>query len=239
MVSPKILVLVLCILLLAACSPSERKILHPYAEATLTAGVGLGNLELGKTTLGWVAENIAAKRIAVLVGDDVALEPLYLNGQLSLLFVITGECQEQTGAPMTRVEIKNGLEAFLSQYPACKNLTLSSLSVGVGNRETNTFFKGHTDKGVTLWSPLVKALQHGVPVEKAGRLVTGESAANLERVEFPDGIYFYYDAGEQPTAREILSGQPLSLERQAALKASAEEAAKNAVVKRMTIFMPD
>jgi hypothetical protein len=234
--SQKQFIQITLLLLLAACTSPEQKALAPYATATLTPGVGLGNLELGKTTLGWVAENIGAERVAVLAGDEVGLEPRYLNGQLSLLFIVSGECQEQTGAPLTRVEIKNGITAFLSAYPACKELTLSSLSVGGGEKG---FFKGGTDKAVNLGSPLLSVLQHGVPVENAGRFVAGEGTTNLERVEFPNGIYFYYDAGEQPTAREIMSGQPLSPERQEELKASAEEASKNIVVKRMTIFMPD
>lgn len=230
--------LLFVLLLLTACSSSEHKALQPYATATVTAGVGLGNLELGKTTLGWVVENIGANKIAILAGDEVGLEFIYLNGELSLLFVILGACQEQTGAPMTRVEIKKGIESFLSQYPACKDLTLSSLSVGVGDREKNTFFKGSTDKGVKLLSPLLSVYQHGVSVDHPGRFVTGE-ADNLERVEFSDGIYFYYFGGEQPTAREILSGQPLSAEKLAELEQSAREALENLTVRRMTIFMPE
>jgi hypothetical protein len=225
--------------LLTACTSAEQKVLAPYATATVTAGVGLGNLELGKTTLGWVVENLDAKKVAVLIGDEVAFEPRYLQGQFSLLFIISGECQEQTGAPMTRVDIKNSIEEFLSQYPACKNLTLSSLSVGAGNNEKNTFFKGSTTKGVKLWSPLVTSLQHGTPLQNPGRFVTGDSAVNLERIEFSDGIYFYYALGEQPTDAEIRSGQQLSPERQEELKLSAEEAAKAPTVQRLTIFIPE
>jgi hypothetical protein len=238
MVSRRILLFFSCILF-TACSPSERKTLQPYATATLTAGVGLGTLELHETTLSWVAENMNAKSVAVLVGDEVGLELLYLKGQLSLLFVISGECQEQTGVPMKRIDIRNGLEVFLSQHPACKALMLSSLSVGAGDSEKNTFFKGSTNRGVKLWSPLMSVILRDKPVNNPGRFVAGEGAANLERIEFSDGIYFYYNMGEGPTAREILSGQPLSEERQEELKASADEAAKNLTVQRMTIFTPD
>lgn len=234
----KILVFFLCFLFITACSPSERKTLQPYANATLTAGVGLGNLELGKTTLGWVVETIGANRIAVLVGDEVGLELSYLQNEFSLLFIVSGTCQSDTGASMKRLEIRNGIKTFLSDYPSCNDLTLSSLSIGVSSSEKNTFFKGATDKGVKLWSPLSSVLQHGSPLDRAGQFVAGETDS-LERVEFSDGIYFYYFAGEQPTAREILSGQPLSPERQAELKASAEEAAKNLSVQRMTIFIPN
>jgi hypothetical protein len=230
----------LSLVFVTGCASSERKALGLYANATLTAGKGLGSLELAKTTLGWFADNIGAKTVAVLVADEVALELVYLKGEASFLFIVSGACQEQTGAPMTRLDINKGIKDFLSNYPACNDLTLSSISVGMGSSETKTFFKGSTDHGVQLWSPIGDAYQHGLNQIKPGQLVTGEWAANdLARLEFPEGIYFYYDAGEQPTEREITSAAPLSAERQLELEQSAEEAAKNAVVKRITIFIPE
>jgi hypothetical protein len=235
-----LLACLLSALLVTGCASSERKALEPYAKATLTAGTGLGNLELAKTTLGWFADTIGAKTVAVLVADEVAIELVYLKGEASFLFIVSGACQEQTGAPMTRLDINKGIKDFLSSYPACNDLTLSSISVGTGSSETKTFFKGSTNHGVQLWSPIANAYQHGLNQIKPGQFVTGEWATNdLARIEFPEGIYFYYDAGEQPTEREITSAAPLSTKRQLELEQSAEEAAKNAVIKRITIFIPE
>jgi hypothetical protein len=48
----------------------------------------------------------------------------------------------------------------------------------------------------------------------------------------------FYDAGEQPTNDEVLSGRPLSPERLRQLEQSRLEAAKNRVVQRITVFIP-
>jgi hypothetical protein len=87
---------------------------------------------------------------------------------------------------------------------------------------------------VQLWSPKSEADKHGVVLNNAGRLVAGEENENLERLEFPGGIYFYYPAGEGATPEEKMSGQALSPERLRQI----EEAVKNQVLKRITIFMP-
>ena len=52
------------------------------------------------------------------------------------------------------------------------------------------------------------------------------------------GIYFYYPEGEGATAQEEMSGRALPPERLREIEESAKEAAKNAVIKRITIFMP-
>jgi hypothetical protein len=70
-------------------------------------------------------------------------------------------------------------------------------------------------------------------------LVAGEGNENLNRLEFPGGIYFYYPAGEGATPEEQLSGKALSPERLRQIEESAKEAAKNQVIKRITIFMPN
>lgn len=223
-------------------SSSELKTLSPYATVTLTAGTGLGNLQLGKTTLGWVAGTIGSGSISGIAGDESAIELTFLNGEISFLFIVSGVCQRETGGPGVRLDLDQDLKVFLSRYPGCQDLPLSSLSVATGeSSKTGSFFKGSTDRGVQLWSPKCDAYKHGVELNRAGQLVPGESYGNenLGRLEFAGGIYFYYPRGEGATAQEEMSGRALSPERLRDIEESEKGAAKNAVIKRITIFMPN
>ncbi len=228
----------------AACSdPSavERHALASYATATLTPGIGLGNLELGQTTLGWVVRRIGNGTPYVVVSDDTAIELVYLNGELSLLFLVTGDCQSQTGGPGARLNIGRDLKPFLTRHPGCHEIKLISLSLFTGTRrKEDRFYQGSTSRGVQLWMPITAAFSHGAWLNNPGKLVPGESEETpaLERLEFSDGIYFYYPTGTGPTAEELMIGRPLSPERLREIEASAKEAAKDPTIKRMTIFLP-
>jgi hypothetical protein len=233
------------LILLAGCSgkdSSELKAFNPYAKATLTAGTGLGALQLGKTTLGWVAQNLGSGSVSAIASDQSAIELTFLNGEVSLLFIVVGACEQETGAPRSRLQISQDLKAFLAKYPGCNDLRLSSLSVATrDHNKADAFFQGVTDRGVQLWSPITDATRHGVGLNRAGQLVAGEgyTTDELNRIEFPGGIYFYYPAGAGATAAEITSGRPLSPERLREIEASAKQAATDATIKRITIFAPD
>jgi hypothetical protein len=231
------------LLLTAGCSrksASELKVLSPYSTATLIPGRGLGDLQLGQTTLAWFVDNIGSGAISISVGDESAIELSFLSGEASFLFIISGACQDETGGPGTRLDLNQDIEAFLAKYPGCNDLPLSSISVATRqSSKANTFFQGSTDRGVQLWAPKSEAEKHGVVLNNAGRLVAGEGNENLERLEFPGGIYFYYPAGAGATPEEEVSGRALSPERLSEIEASAKKAAKNAVIKRMTIFIPN
>lgn len=237
---------VICItvvLLMTGCSgkpSSEPKGLEQYAKATLTPGTGLGDLQLGKTTLGWFVENIGSGVVSTIAGDESAIQLTFLNDEASFMFIVSGLCQSETGTPGKRLDLNQDIKTFLSQYPGCKDLQLSSLSLSTGrSSKADTFFKSSTDHGVRLWSPKSETDKHGVVLNNAGRLVAGEGNENLERLEFPGGIYFYYPAGEGATSEEQMSGKALSPERLRQIEESAKEAAKNQVIKRITIFIPN
>jgi hypothetical protein len=228
---------------MAGCSgksSSELKALNPYATATLTPGSGLGDLQLGKTTLGWFVKNIGSGIVSIIASDESAIELTFLNGEASFLFIVSGACQNETGAPGKRLDLNQDIKAFLSRYPGCNDLPLSSLSLATRqSSKADTFFKGSTDRGVRLWSPKSDAYKHGEALNNAGQLVAGEGNENLDRFEFPGGIYFYYPAGKGATPEEAMSGRALSPERLREIEESAKDAAKNPVIKRMTIFMPN
>jgi len=234
-----------CLLLISGCfgnTSTELKALNPYAKAPLTAGSGLGDIQLGKTTLGWLVSNIGSGNAIFIMGDESAIELHFLNGQASFMFIVSGPCRDETGGPGARVEIGKDVKVFLSRYPRCNELRLSSISMATGqNTQAETFYKGSTDRGVGLWSPKSDAYKHGPPLNNPGKLVAGENYRNekLDRLEFPGGIYFYFPAGAGATAEEEMSGRPLPPERLREIEESAKKAAKDATIRRITIFIPD
>jgi hypothetical protein len=157
------------LLLMNGCSgksSSELKALAPYAKATLTAGTGLGEIQLGKTTLGWFVENIGSGVVSIIASDESAIQLTFLNGEASFLFIVSGVCQNETGVPGKRLDLNQDIKAFLLRYPGCNDLPLSSLSLATGqSNKTDTFFKGSTDRGVQLWTPKSEAGKHGVVLE--------------------------------------------------------------------------
>lgn len=220
---------------------AERKALSRYARATLTPGVGLGDLQLGKTTLGWVTHNIGSGMPFVQAGDDTAIELEFLDGELGLLFLVTGECQKETGVPQTRLELGRTLNKFLARFPSCGKLVLTSLSVASRQRRPEQqFFRGQTNQGVRLGMPLLEARRHGPAVQRPGQWVPRDEYPDepLERVEFLSGLYVYYPTGAGPTVRELQSNQPLPPERLREIEAAATAAAQDQTIKRLTIFQP-
>ncbi len=233
----RIVALISCSLLwvAAGCSSSpDAKALSPYATATLTAGSGLGDLRLGTTTLGTLVNTIGSGAVTAVASDESAVELTFLGGQMSFMFVVAGECQTQTGGPGARLPVTQDMKAFLSRYPSCGSLPLSSLSIGAGPDEGDTFYKGATEQGVKLWASVVDSGKHGSPSRGSARLVAGASANdNTERTEYPGIAFFHTVAGATPD--EIASNRPLPPER---LK-EIEQAKTDARITRITIFLPD
>ncbi len=199
--------------------------LAPYATQTLIPGKGLGNLELGKTTLAWFVNEIGSGQVGLIYGDEQGIELNFQGGQAVFLFPVTRECQDQAGVLRTHPEIYKNLKAFLAQYPACGELTLSSLSVA------QPFFRGQTDRGVKLGAPLATANIQGKPLNHPGQFVAGADDSNF--LVFRDGLYIHYP-NTGPTPAEIFIGQPLSPERLEEIKKQGE----NPRINRLTIFIP-
>lgn len=243
----KIIILALSLIavtIFGSCSsgakPSKNSALQLYANETITPGVGLGDIRLGKTTLKWIADKFGEARISTIYGDQTAIELTFLDGQAAFLFIVSGACEKETDTPRGKLKLTRDLSGFILQNPSCGDLLLSSLSVALDSKDpARSFFKGATNAGVRLGSPVSETSKHGPPVNRAGQLVVGESAENFERIEHAGGIYFYYDGGSGPSGEEIRSGQPLSPERLREIDESRKAAAKNQTVKRITIFVPE
>jgi len=184
-----------------ACAPAEQQKspLAPYATATLTAGVGLGDLHLDRTTLGSVVQRLGVEKVSPLASEQVALELSYEQGQLSLLFVIEPGCMDRlkTGLRPAAAE----LTAFLAKNPCVRESTLSSISVRSGASVDASFYEGATESGVRLWDPMQAASRHGTPGSAPKTVVAGLDLSNPEgELHFKPGITFYYPqtAGAAP-----------------------------------------
>lgn len=233
--------LLLTLLACACAAPREDlTTVAPYARATLTPGVGLGDLELGVTSLGSTLDRLGAGRVSLLVGDETALELSFADRALALLFVVEGPCKGALDGAGGRAAATSDLKAFVGVNATCRDALLSSVAVSVSGEERSKddFFTGATDQGVALWSRLDDVVAaHGAPVRNSGRLVAGEAPDALERAEFETGLYVYFRDGLRPTAAEVRSGRPLSPERLRELEAS-KAADSLHVVRRMAIFIP-
>ena len=186
-------ILALASVLAPACALHEepKSLLAPYATATLTAGVGLGDLKLNRTTLGTVVSRFGVEKVSVLASEQVGLELFYENGQLALLFLVEPHCMERLKSGLRPASAD--LNAFLAQNPCVRETTLSSLSVHVGTSVHDSFFKGATEAGVRLWDPMQAAPKHGVPCAAPKSVIAGLSLDNPEgELHFKPGITFYY-----------------------------------------------
>ena len=186
--------------LLAACE-QHNSLLTPYAKATLTAGVGLGDLKLGQTTLGSVVQRLGVDTVTPLASDEIGLELFYEHGQLALLFVIPPECLStlKTGLRPAATD----LAAFLARTPCLREVTLSSISVRSRASADESWFQGATDAGARLWDPSQAAYKHGETGGGAAGLVAGLNPNNPpDEVHFKSGIAFYYLPVEGGDARQ-------------------------------------
>jgi len=183
-------------LVLACGAVEEQKSpLSPYASATLTAGVGLGDLELGRTTLGSVVQRLGVETVTPLASEQVGLELFYEHGQLALLFLIEPSCLDKLKTGL-RPAAAN-MNAFLARNPCVREATLASLSVRSGKSVDESFYKGATDAGAKLWDPIEAASKHGESCAGPKAPIAGLNLDNPENeVHFKPGITFYHRALE-------------------------------------------
>jgi hypothetical protein len=176
-------------LALAGCE-QHKSALEPYAKATLQAGVGLGDLKLGETTLGAAVQRLGVESVTALASDEIGLELFYEHGQLALLFIIEPECMNTLKSGLRPATVD--LPAFLARTPCLRETTLSSLSVREGSSAADSFFQGATDAGVKLWGGRGDPLAHGTPGGGSPAIVAGLNPTNpREQLHFKSGICFY------------------------------------------------
>ena len=177
------------LLALGSCA-QHNAALAPYARATLTAGVGLGDLKLGQTTLGAVVQRFGVESVTQIASEEVGLELLYEHGQLALLFLVDPSCLASLGAAGLRPAAVE-MQKFLERNPCLREVRLASLSVREGSDAQSSFFQGASDAGARLWGKDEDARKHGTPDGGGGHILAGMNPSN-PRVQhsFKSGICF-------------------------------------------------
>ncbi|WP_158023207.1 hypothetical protein [Candidatus Nitrospira inopinata] len=186
----RLLLLPLSVLLDCGNSASP---LEPLRDATLTPGVGLGTLELDKTTLREVLASMGRGTPILVVSDETAIELDYANRQLALLFPLTRLCMDNIRDMALRQIVPN-LEAWVNSHPSCGDITLTSLAVATREGFGSTWFRGKTNKGIGLGQSLKEVIVAYEPPDDAhGRLLAGLGPlTDIGLWEYPSGIQFYF-----------------------------------------------
>jgi hypothetical protein len=120
-----------------------------YARVALTPGVGIGDLQIGATTLGTFLDRFGAGRPALVFGDETAVELSFPRAGATFTFVVEGACADVV--VRSRRDVLRALgsrRAFAGAYPACAAEPLDVLAVAwtVGRAH----FTGATSAGVHL-----------------------------------------------------------------------------------------
>jgi hypothetical protein len=173
----------------AALARAEGGTLASYADSTLTAGVGWGDLRLGQTTLGEIAQRFG-KGNANLVGmSEVDYMLDYEDGQVSFLFRIDPSCCARPPAldPQSGV---TDLWDWMQTTPCLREQKVASISVCA--RGSKTFFRGASDKGTRLLAAAPAEVAHGQPGPHPPYTLAGEMFGSPgQQLCFPSGISFF------------------------------------------------
>ncbi len=170
---------------LCACGPSST--LEDLQYATLTPYEGLGELRLGVTTMQEFLSRYGHGAVAGIFGDETAVEFGFGQEGIAVLFMIEGECKQQTFRLSAR-ELTLGLREhvdFFSRFPACSTATLESIDITGGRKPNTPYWQGATSEGVAL-NNLVDRVRsaYGEPlVNSAGGILAGSSGAVNARYE--------------------------------------------------------
>jgi hypothetical protein len=194
----------LALALLAACGHKIDPRLAPLANARLEAGVGLGDLRLGETTLGKCYDRFGLEVVSFIVTDDLALELSYEGGELALLFKLEpGRMDDEEANALKRAT--RDLAGYLSAYPHRRDLALASISVRCDEDPESTFYKGRLAEGVALFDPFLRSMGSvgAIPDDRAFLPMLAGLTPNTprEKAAFPArGLVLYGEREPKPDA---------------------------------------
>ena len=222
---------------LTACGPSERNAFAAYANAQLTAGVGLGDIKLNESSLGEIVARFGSGHPSVLFGDDTVLQLEFMKAEVRFSFFVTGQCQDEAGSTGMRLAIRQGIKKFLKTYPACTSLPLTTLYLTAkGTKPDKTFYKGSTEQGIRLWDRFetLNVLPNpGINIDLLDAEEKPTYMELLESTSLKPGINFYYQGA---TAEEIRSGGAMTEERLKELSQAQHVPMDQIVVRQFMIY---
>ena len=208
----KSLIVAALLLMLAACSGSGAKMdaFKPYSAATLTPGVGLGDLLLQATTLQSFVERFGRDRYSVIATDDIGIELTFGEGSIAFLFLARDECARDLLAKASQVAREFAeMDSFFAENPRCAAMPLHSIGLRAAASREDNFYSGATDQGVVLGSPVAQVLAaHGAGDDLRGLLVAGESPddASLDVLSYATGLVLYVGSAPEgdPNAGKLV-----------------------------------
>jgi hypothetical protein len=175
----------LAVVLSAAACDRPRDVpprLAPLADAPARAGVGLGDLAVGTTTLADVVMRYGAGHASLLAGDTYGYELRFVAGQLELSFMIDEELSRTLDLQDMKRSLRD-LESFVFSRREVGATPLASLRVEAGRSAVSTFYRGRLDGGPGLFDPVLDAIDVlGVPLAIEQIAVEGEGEAEDRRV---------------------------------------------------------
>lgn len=189
---------------LAACGSQVDPRLAPLAHAPIVVGeegVALGDLVLGRTTLGEVHDRFGAERVSWVVADQMGIELEYADGELGLLFLYETNPRDDDEVDAWRSAPRD-LATFLAGNEFRRGMLLASITVVADGKRESTFHQGALACGVKLLDPLLESVARmGVlPSRERPPMLAGMSP-NLPREKacFPDlGLVLYGEAEPDP-----------------------------------------
>lgn len=201
MSGPRIALILLFCILVAACSEDpQKRALAPYSEAVLIPGQGLGKLKLENSTLADVVDELGSGFVSIMVTDEeTMIELAYLQRQLCLGFTLSDALKRKLDEAGGSRKIGRDLQAFMTEHPEARTLHLSSLSVG---GSSNSFYRGATDKGVKLGSPASEAEVYKSGDQRIESALAGSSSRNGD-FTVGEGIVLFRTSGSEATINRI------------------------------------
>jgi hypothetical protein len=206
-VAARALALALLALVPACAGGAADGRVAPLAHAALEPGRGLGDITIGRTTLGEVVARYGVDRVSLFAGDEIALELVWARGGLALLVPVDRALADRVGFAALKSAVHD-LEGFLADAPDAAELVVTSLSVDAGRTVAASFYQGSLTGGIRLGDPLADVVARlGEPDgSRAPELVAGMSPSLPEKrlVYASRGLVVYAVAVGEGDAEELV-----------------------------------
>ena len=194
-------------LLSAACGQQAHSALAPYLSATLTPGVGLGEIRLGSPVKPFI-DRFGTGRVSVVAGDELLAADLRFPGDgLGFRFIAQGECLKALGATHGASRALMGIvdaKSFLARYPPCALMPLQSIGIDGANHSLLGGYSGATASGTKIGSTRAELFAHEQPpVESraAATVLDSPDDNDFEQFTFGNGLVaFVHRDGSDTTA---------------------------------------
>jgi hypothetical protein len=179
---------------LSACGQRAHNALAPYLSATLTPGVGLGEIRLGSPVKPFI-DRFGTGRVSVVAGDELLAADLHFPGDgLGFRFIAQGECLKALAATHGASRALMGIvdtKSFLTRYPPCALMPLQSIGIDGANHSLLGGYSGATASGTKIGSTRAELFAHEQPpVENraAATVLDSPDDNDFEQFTFGNGL---------------------------------------------------